>query len=419
MKIGDLLAEISGGNPSSEPRPKTPTSTSIKRKADDDSHSTTSNKYPKARQQDGTYPASKITRDVKTEPVERPRPIPASATTKSSSSLPHRTSLPSTNGRYQPPVPSVQRTNTSSSNGRPGSGSTSNTSQPKKSGDLLTSRPKLSSSSLAAASRAPPAKSSPTTPTASDPSKAPKKGSYQEIMERAKKAQASMGKVGVIQHKSIGTAKKEQPAKAEQKPTGAKGKDGKPYLGNSRSSTAPARGGTKPGTAVRDVGRNGAGKEAKVTGKSRPGSTGGEALEKKVKKSATATTGYTGTARPRPGAASNKASSSGKGGPGYKSGGLLAPPRPSRRDQYEDEYDDDMDDFIEYDDDEEPDYRGGRYGGYDSDASSDMEAGISDIDVEERRAELLGREEDKREQALEEKLKREKEERKRRLGLGR
>ncbi|KAI1807326.1 hypothetical protein F4811DRAFT_506534 [Daldinia bambusicola] len=424
MPIGDLLAEISGGNPSSEPRPKTPisTSTAVKRKADDDSHSTTSNKYPKARQQDGSYPASKTTRETKTDTVDRPKPTPASATIKSSS-LPHRTSSPSTNstnGRYQPPVPSVQRTNTSSSNGRLGSGSGSNTSQTKKATNQIASRPKLSAPSLAAASKAPPAKSSPTTPTASDPSKAPKKGSYQEIMERAKKAQASMGKVGMIQHKSIGTAKKEQPAKAEQKPNGVKGKDGKPYLGNSRSSATPARGGARPGMVARDAGRNGTGKDVKASGKARPGSGSEEAPEKKIKKSATATTGYTGTARPRPGAASGKQSASGKGSSSaYKSGGLLAPPRPSRRDRYEDEYDDDMDDFIEYDDDEEPDYRGRGYGGYDSDGSSDMEAGISDIDIEERRAELLGREEDKREQALEEKLKREKEERKRRLGIGR
>ncbi|KAI1482477.1 hypothetical protein K445DRAFT_7639 [Daldinia sp. EC12] len=419
MPIGDLLAEISGGNPSSEPRPKTPTSTAVKRKADDDSHSTTSNKYPKSRQQDGSYPTSKTTREVKTDTIDRPKPTSASTAAKSSS-LPHRTSSPSTNGRYQPPVPSVQRTSTSSTNGRPGSGPGLSTSQPKKSTDQIVSRPKLSASSLAAASKAPPAKSSPTTPTASDPSKAPKKGSYQEIMERAKKAQASMGKVGMIQHKSIGTAKKEQPAKAEQKPNGIKGKDGKPYLGNSRSSTTLARGGARPGTVARDAGRNGTGKDAKATGKPRPSSASEEAPEKKVKKSATATTGYTGTARPRPGATSGKPSASGKSGSSaYKAGGLLAPPRPSRRDRYEDEYDDDMDDFIEYDDDEEPDYRGGGYGGYDSDGSSDMEAGISDIDIEERRAEILGREEDKREQALEEKLKREKEERKRRLGMGR
>lgn len=232
-------------------------------------------------------------------------------------------------------------------------------------------------------------------------------------MERAKKAQATMGKVGMIQHKAIENNKKERPVKGEQKQGAVKGKDGKPYLGNGRPSATSSREATRPGMVSREGSRVGAAKDAKA-GAKRPNTSGADALEKKVKKSATATTGYTGTARPRPGAASGKPSASKKGPSFHKSGGLLAPPKPKRRDQYEDEYDDDMDDFIDYDDDED-DPRGVSYG-YASDASSDMEAGLSDIDVEERRAELLARQEDKREQALEEKLKREKEERKRRLG---
>lgn len=233
-------------------------------------------------------------------------------------------------------------------------------------------------------------------------------------MERAKKAQATMGKVGMIQHKAIESSKKERPVKGEQKSSAARVKDGKPYIGNGRPSAASSREAKRPGMASREGSRVGAAKDVKAGGKQRQGLSGVEALEKKVKKSATATTGYTGTARPRPGAASGKTSSSKKEPSSYKSGGLLAPPRPKRRDRYEDEYDDDMDDFIDYDDDEE-DPRGTGYG-YASDASSDMEAGLSDIDVEERRAERMAREEDKREQALEEKLKREKEDRKRRLG---
>lgn len=71
-----------------------------------------------------------------------------------------------------------------------------------------------------------------------------------------------------------------------------------------------------------------------------------------------------------------------------------------------------MDDFIEYDD-EEPGY--GQGGGYDSAEESDMEAGMSDIDEEERRAEFQARREDQMQEALEKKLKREKEERRRRL----
>ncbi|KAI2616535.1 hypothetical protein GGR54DRAFT_609493 [Hypoxylon sp. NC1633] len=417
MPIGDLLAEISGGDTSSAPPLKTPT-TGTKRKAEEDSQNVTSVKLTKSRQQDGSYSTTRITRDVKRDSVERSKTTTSYSTT--ASSLPHRPTPPATNGRYQPPVPNGQRmaTTGTSSNGTPSARPLTNAPQSKQSSSLAP-RPKLSSASLAAASRVPPAKPSPTTPTLSDPSKAHKKGSYQEIMERAKKAQATMGKVGMIQHKAMD--KKERPVKTEQKPGVTKGKDGKPYSGNGRTSGTSSRTPARPGMVGREASRFGARKDAKSGVKSRPGSSGSEVPEKKLKKSATATTGYTGTARPRPGAASGRSSSSRKGhSSSYKSGGLLAPPKPSRRDrdQYEDEYDDDMDDFIDYDDDEDVDPRGGGYG-YDSDASSDMEAGLTDIDVEERRAEKMAVEEDKREKALEDRLKREKEERRRRLAQGR
>ena len=77
-----------------------------------------------------------------------------------------------------------------------------------------------------------------------------------------------------------------------------------------------------------------------------------------------------------------------------------------------DDYDDELDDFIEYDDEEEePGYaRAREYASEDDE--SDMEAGISDIDEEETRAEKVAKIEDAREKALEEKLRREKEARK-------
>lgn len=53
--------------------------------------------------------------------------------------------------------------------------------------------------------------------------------------------------------------------------------------------------------------------------------------------------------------------------------------------------------------------------GYNSDASSDMEAGAFDIDEEERAAMRAAKEDDARELAEENRLKREKEERRRRL----
>ena len=239
-------------------------------------------------------------------------------------------------------------------------------------------------------------------------------------MARAAKAQEVMGKVGMIQHKSTDKAsvkKERESAKPEQKPgvgSGAKGKTGTPYTGTSRPSGAPGRGNGAVGSSARSVSKVGGTKDGKPGMKSKSASTANNVVEKKVKKSATATTGYAGTARPAPGAAAKKGPSSrGDQRPGR--GGLLEPPRMSRRSKYEDEYDEDMDDFIDYDDGE--DDVGPRYD-YDSEGSSDMEAGLSDIDTEERRAELYAREEDRREQALEEKLKREKEERKRRLAQG-
>jgi hypothetical protein len=69
-----------------------------------------------------------------------------------------------------------------------------------------------------------------------------------------------------------------------------------------------------------------------------------------------------------------------------------------------------MDDFIDYDD--EDDEGGPRYD-YASDASSDMEAGLEDIDGEERLAEQIARREDIEQERLERKLKADKEARKR------
>ncbi|KAI1426438.1 hypothetical protein F5Y12DRAFT_742227 [Xylaria sp. FL1777] len=423
MPIGDLLAEISGGQPSSAPSPKSAGSSGIKRKAEDGSNGATSTKLTKARQPDGSYSTSKVTRDAEGRVVERSysvsRPVKAAgsghAALTNSSTLPHRTSSPSTNGRHDPPAPTSQRM-ASVSNGKLPATSSS-TAQPKRFSEVA-SRPKLNQPASTTTKMIPP-KRSPTTPTPSDPSRAPKKGSFKEIMARGAKAQEVMGKVGMIQHKSTdkATSKKERDtAKPEQKPgvgSGAKGKINTPYAGTGRPSGGRDNGPVGP--SARTVPRNGPTKDTKTGNKLKPGSAANDAAEKKVKKSATATTGYAGTARPRPGTAANKGPSS-RGDQRPRHGGLLEPPRMSRRNRYEEEYDEDLDDFIDYDDEEEQDM-GPRYD-YDSEGSSDMEAGMSDIDTEERRAELYAREEDKREQALEEKLKKEKEERKRRWAQG-
>ncbi|KAI0478014.1 hypothetical protein F4859DRAFT_478397 [Xylaria cf. heliscus] len=428
MPIGDLLAEISGGQPSSapsapsapSPRPTAPAGT--KRKAEDGSNGATSTKLTKARQPDGSYSTSKVTRDGEGRVVERSysvsRPVKAAGSARAasihSSTLPHRTSSPATNGRNDPPTPSSQRT-ASASNGRLPASSTSAT-QPKRPSEV-TSRPKLNQSALATA-KATSSKPSPTTPTTSTPSQPPKKGSFKEIMARGAKAQEVMGKVGMIQHKSTDktTVKKERENTRPEQKSGmglaAKGKVGAPYTGTGRTPTTTGRDNGPTGASARTASRSGPSKDVKTGSKSKSVSGTNDVAEKKVKKSATATTGYAGTARPRPGAAAGKGPSRGNQRPGH--GGLLEPPRMSRRNRYEEEYDEDLDDFIDYDDEEEDD--GPRY--YDSEGSSDMEAGMSDIDNEEKRAELYAREEDRREQALEEKLKKEKEERKRQWQQG-
>jgi hypothetical protein len=102
-------------------------------------------------------------------------------------------------------------------------------------------------------------------------------------------------------------------------------------------------------------------------------------------------------------------SSSYKGTMGI-SGGRTTKPPPKRK-RY-DEYmgtdeEDGSDDMGGYGEDEQDDYG--------SDASSDMEAGLDDMDAEEQRALRVAKEEDAREQALENRLKREKEDRKQAL----
>ncbi|KAI0398471.1 hypothetical protein F5Y17DRAFT_410687 [Xylariaceae sp. FL0594] len=407
MPIGDLLAEITGGKSSPAPAPKPTASLGVKRKAEDGSDSATSTKLAKSRQPDGSYPTSKATRGEQPRAVERPHPVPRPARPQAPSngsairpmSLPHRTEPPATNGRPDPLPSNGQRM-------------ISSAPQQKRTSETQ-ARPKSNQPTSTAPKAVPPRLLSATSSTA-----APKRGSFKEILARAAKAQETMGKVGMIQHKPIDkNAVKKEVAKPDQKPglaSSGKGKAGTPYTGSSRPGAAPGRDLGHSGTPTRDIPKNGHTKSAGVAGKSRAGSLPVDGGEKKVKKSATATTGYTGTARPRPdGSSLDKRRSRPEQHPRH--GGLLEPPRLNRRSR-EDEYDDDMDDFIDYDEEEEEEERR-RY--YDSDGSSDMEAGLSDIDSEERRAERAAREEDRREQLLEEKLKREKEERKRRLATGR
>lgn len=209
-----------------------------------------------------------------------------------------------------------------------------------------------------------------------------------------------MGQVGKIQHKKVekGAVK----TKDEGKPAApVKGKRTSGYKGTSKA--VPQGGANGNGTLKKGApaprSSLGANKRAAEL----------QMAEVKTKKAAQLTTGYSGTARPKPGNVSKT-----KDAP--RGGALLNAPRArhksSTRPRVEDDDDEEMDDFIDYDDEEDEGGQGGPQYGYASDGSSDMEAGLDELDVEEKRAELLARQEDIKEERLEKSLKAAKEDRK-------
>jgi hypothetical protein len=229
-------------------------------------------------------------------------------------------------------------------------------------------------------------------------------------MARAKANSEQRESLGKIQHKTVErtlTMKERKEMKAEEARK-ARMEARKLGTGRAGATTAPSREMAKAPSA-----RNGLPSASARTKKTPP------VEEKKVKKAALATTGYTGTARPRPGAsttakpgAANRPGSEARARERPRYGGPLSAPRS----RYEE--DDEMDDFIvdDEEEEEEPGYGNGQRYRYDSyDDESDMEAGISDIEDEEQKAERLARREDLEQEALEKRLKQEKEERRRRL----
>lgn len=210
----------------------------------------------------------------------------------------------------------------------------------------------------------------PSTPTG-DALKAPKKGSYAEIMARAK-ANQSKPPVGTISHKP-----KEQIAPSYKKELKLKKK------------------------AIKD-------KKLGIKDHSRPESSGslssspapGPVANKKVVAPA-----YKGTAKPKPQLpqptykGTMKPASSTAKPPAARDGGTN--PRRPRYDEYAATDEDDLDDIEE---DE-----------YGSDGSDDMEAGFTDVEQEETVAAKAARKEDEEEAMLEAKLKKEKEERRKKL----
>ncbi|KAJ4264957.1 hypothetical protein NW762_005200 [Fusarium torreyae] len=383
FQIGDLLAQISGGDEGSAPSPtqSLPRSNTLpKRKADDDPRSNIS-KAPRVTTLSSTV-------------------APRTTQSPTSASRPNFPSRP-----LDRPMPSQRPSNPINGSGKP----TVLSSRPMNGGNRI-SKPAAPSRPSPGPSSAPPAaRGAP-----------PKKGSFAEILARAQKAQASMGQVGKIQHKkveggNIKKTKEEPPAKVD--PRTAKNLKQRP--GPPTGYTGTAKPGQRNGTPVSGAGKDprtgrplppAKAERGRMAGNKAPGGRAAPPEEepKKVKKAVAATTGYTGTARPRPGGDASKKKETPRGG------ALLSAPRAPRpshsKSRFEDDYDEDMDDFIDYDD--EDDDGGPRYD-YASDASSDMEAGLDDIDVEERRAEQIARREDIEEERLERKLKADKEARKR------
>ena len=255
-----------------------------------------------------------------------------------SEQMPH--AAPSTNPQARPSKPPI-------------SVSSSSTAMPYRS----TSRPESASAT-------------PTTATG-DALKAPKKGSYAEIMARAK-ANQSKPPVGTISHKP-----KEQIAPSYKKELKLKKK------------------------AMKD-------KKLGIKNNSRPGSSGslsssstpGPVANKKV-----AAPGYKGTAKPKRQLpqptykGTMKPASSASKPPTARDGD--ANPRKPRYDEYAATDEDDLDDVEENE--------------YSSDGSDDMEAGFTDVEQEETLAGKAARKEDEEEARLEAKLKKEKEERRKRL----
>lgn len=248
-------------------------------------------------------------------------------------------------------------------------------------------------------------------PTDSGP---PKKRSYAEIMARAKANSEQRESLGKIQHKTVERSMTMKERKEMKTEDAKRAKTAARKLATGGASRPGARSRPAADTTRASGSRSSfAASGATKTKKSAP------VEEKKIKKAALATTGYTGTARPRPGAstpakggASSRPCSDSQSRDRPRYGGPLST---SRRRNEEDE---EMDDFIVDDEDEEqePGYGKGRQYRYDSDDDeSDMEAGISDIEDEEQEAARYARREDLEQEALEKRLKREKEERKRKF----
>ncbi|KAK4182696.1 hypothetical protein QBC35DRAFT_146850 [Podospora australis] len=378
MGIADILGAITGEapGPSSNTAPSRPALLPPKRKAEEDLRSAAS-KTPRIESN-----ADRLSRPNGNSPRPSPRPSDKPSVNTSTKSTLSSSSLSSAS---RPPIkPS------SASASRPSTGASITRTNTSSNGD----------------------KPMPSRPALNGISSAPPKRSFAEIMARAKANSDMRESLGKISHKPLErnlTMKERKELKAEEgKKSKGAAKNG--LSSRSSSASAPSRILGKNGTERGRVSPGASSASSKAKAKAQAA----EEEKKKVKKAALATTGYTGTARPRPGASSAAKTGSSahvddrdRSYGRSKYGGPLSVPRRRRDDE-----DSELDDFI-VDDEDEDDY-GRPEPGYYSDDTDDMEAGLDEIDEEETAAERRARLEDQREQALELKLKREKEERKRR-----
>lgn len=248
-------------------------------------------------------------------------------------------------------------------------------------------------------SSAPPARPSPSAnaATANDATsqKAPKKGSFAEIMARGQRAQATMGQVGKIQHKRIEKPVKKD--KDEEELRSGTRKTGKPNYARDTMDGKAGQPKFKRAESAPEAKKK-PGKPPKVNhAESAP-------EQKKKARKPPPSTGYAGTARPRSTPASSRSSKP-------ASGGVVLNPQVRRSSYARDDDEDSMDGFVI--DDEDEDQGGPRYGYNDGYESSDMEAGMDEIDDEEELAAKIARQDDRREEMEERRRKEEKERRKR------
>lgn len=262
-------------------------------------------------------------------------------------------------------------------------------------------RPTLATSSSALAvpyrgtSKANPNFASPITPIGDAPKAAPKKGSYAEIMARAKASQAGALAVGTIKHKPKETLsnKKEillhKQGRLNKTKPGSKDALGRDVPLDGRPSAGPGPSGMKT--------------------KSETGTSSKKAVAPPTYKG-TATVkpqpSYKGTMKPvaSPNPSGRKNSAPEKGPSRSRS---VSMGRPSiSQDRHNRYLSEDEDDDL----DEDEDDMGGE-------STDDMEAGFSDVEEEEQHAIKFAKKEDEEQASIELKMKREKEERKKRLEL--